>query len=534
MPQKTIPQSVNMPIPTKMQQPVNMSAQTNTQQSANISAPMNTQQPVNVPVSTARPIGQRKPPEILAPAGGFEQLRYALYFGADAVYLACDKFGLRQRAQNFSLEDMPRAVVMAHEAGAKVYVTLNAYLHDDDFADLPAYLQALEAAGVDAVIVSDLGVLAAARQYAPSVDIHVSTQASVSNAAAARMWYELGAKRIVTAREMSLEEIAALKRELPEVELEVFVQGAMCMAISGRCLISDFLTGRSANQGHCVQPCRWSYRLEEDKGQGVFPQVDAQQPANLVLEEPTRPGEYFPIEEDENGTYLMNSKDLNMLAHVDDLIAAGVDSIKIEGRVKKAFYVATVVNAYRHVLDGEDPRQWESELDRISHRPYSTGFFYGDAEQSFDDDIYVQHYDWVAEVIESRPLEPKKTGEPIESDESRNASATEETDNTSNPVEVGAQQWRTLVYCRNRFYEGDSLELLSPHRGVMPVLVTGLEEVFYESDSALDSEDTPQVINAVPVEVANKAMGAYSFITPLPLHRYDILCVKRRDSSRKN
>ena len=217
---------------------------------------------------------QVRKPELLAPAGGFEQLRYALYFGADAVYLACDKFGLRQRAQNFSLADMPRAVQMAHDAGAKVYVTLNAYLHDEDLSDLPEYLAALAAAGVDAFIVSDLGVFALAREHAPQVDLHISTQASVSNVEAARMWHRLGAKRTVTAREMSLAEIAQLKAELPDVEVEVFVQGAMCMAISGRCLISDYLTGRSANQGNCVQPCRWSYHLEEQ----------------------TRPGELFPIE----------------------------------------------------------------------------------------------------------------------------------------------------------------------------------------------------------------------------------------------
>jgi putative protease len=448
---------------------------------------------VRVPKSKLERRSSQRLPELLAPAGGFEQLHYALYFGADAVYLACDKFGLRQRAQNFSLEDIPKAVQFAHEAGARVYVTLNAYLHDRDLADLPEYLQALEAANVDAVIVSDLGVLSLVREYAPSVDIHVSTQASVSNVAAARMWHQLGAKRIVVAREMSLSEIAQLKRELPEVELEVFVQGAMCMAISGRCLISDFLADRSANQGHCVQPCRWSYRLEEQ----------------------SRPGEYFPVEEDSNGTYLMNSKDLNMLAHLDDLIDAGVDSIKIEGRVKKAFYVATVVNAYRHVLDGEDPAQWETELDRISHRPYSTGFFYGDAQQSFDDDIYVQLYDWVAEVATSKPLE----------------------DGT----------WRTIVYCRNRFYEGDVLELLSPHREVTTIPVIDLEEVFF-ADNATErtsptslpltaSDEAPSIgeeVNALPVEVANKAMGAYAFVTPIELQRSDILRAKRRDPSRKN
>lgn len=457
---------------------------------------------------------QVRKPELLAPAGGFEQLRYALYFGADAVYLACDKFGLRQRAQNFSLADMPRAVQMAYDAGAKVYVTLNAYLHDEDLSDLPEYLAALAAAGVDAFIVSDLGVFALAREHAPQVDLHISTQASVSNVEAARMWHRLGAKRIVTAREMSLEEIAQLKAELPDVEVEVFVQGAMCMAISGRCLISDYLTGRSANQGNCVQPCRWSYHLEEQ----------------------TRPGELFPIEEDERGTYIMNSKDLNMLAHLDELIAAGVDSIKIEGRVKKAFYVATVVNAYRQVLDGGDPVQWGSELERISHRPYSTGFFYGDAQQSFEDDIYVQLYDWVAEVVESRPIE---------------ATATE------NDLDFTQGMWQTIVYCRNRFYEGDTLELLSPHCEVTPVLVVGLEEVFpvvdVRDDEGLDnpelkdasaskqnercfdsSERAVAIANTIPVEVANKAMGAYAFITPMPLHRYDILRAKRRDPSKKN
>ena len=480
----------------------------------------------------------RKIPELLAPAGGFEQLRYALYFGADAVYLACDKFGLRQRAQNFSLADMPRAVAMAHEAGAKVYVTLNAYLHDADLADLPAYLQALEAAGADAVIVSDLGVLAAAREHAPSVDIHVSTQASVSNAASARMWHQLGAKRIVTAREMTLSEIAQLKREIPELEIEVFVQGAMCMAISGRCLISDFLTGRSANQGHCVQPSRWGYRL------GARDRADRTHVPEVAfhLEEPSRPGEFFPIEEDENGTYLMNSKDLNMLAHVDDLVKAGVDSIKIEGRVKKAFYVATVVNAYRHVLDGEDPAKWAPELDRISHRPYSTGFFYGDAQQSFDDDIYTQLYDWVAEVAESRPilLQPTHT-ERAMVDEAG-------CDHAVAPHAGSAQRWRTIVYCRNRFYEGDVLELLSPHQDVVPVEVIDLEEVFFAPDDQTEGADPSitlspgsvpertlgEEVNAVPVDIANKAMGVYAFTTSMPLRRYDMLRAKRHDPSRKN
>ena len=409
-----------------------------------------------------------KKPELLAPAGGMEQLAYALYFGADAIYLACDKFGLRQRAQNFSLEELPGAVKLAHEWNARVFVTCNAYAHDKDLEELPAYACALEEAGVDAVIVSDLGVLSLIKQYAPSVALHISTQASVSNAEAAKVLYGLGARRIVCAREMSLEEIAQLKRSIPEdMEVEVFVHGAMCMAISGRCLISDYLTGRSANQGHCVQPCRWEY----------------------VLEETSRPGQYFPIEEDESGTYLMNSKDLNMLEHLDKLIEAGVDSIKIEGRVKKAFYVATVVNAYRHVLDGENPELWASELETISHRPYSTGFFFGEAEQSCSADIYTQLYDWVGEV------------------------------KTSVPRNDG--RFDVEVYCRNRFYLGDTLEVLSPYASLFSLTVEGLCEVF--------ADDVH-----VPCEIANKAMGVYSIISDTELHPHDILRVMRKDPSQKN
>lgn len=409
-----------------------------------------------------------KKPELLAPAGGMEQLAYALYFGADAIYLACDKFGLRQRAQNFSLEELPGAVKLAHEWNARVFVTCNAYTHDKDLEELPAYARALEEAGVDAVIVSDLGVLSIIKQYAPSVALHISTQASVSNAEAAKVLYGLGARRIVCAREMSLEEIAQLKRSIPEdMEVEVFVHGAMCMAISGRCLISDYLTGRSANQGHCVQPCRWEY----------------------VLEETSRPGQYFPIEEDESGTYLMNSKDLNMLEHLDKLIEAGIDSIKIEGRVKKAFYVATVVNAYRHVLDGENPELWASELETISHRPYSTGFFFGEAEQSCSADIYTQLYDWVGEVKTSAPRNDGR--------------------------------FDVEVYCRNRFYLGDALEVLSPYASLFSLTVEGLCEVF--------ADDV-----YVPCEIANKAMGVYSIISDTELHPHDILRVMRKDPSQKN
>ena len=475
-----------------------------------------------------------RPIELLAPAGGWEQLFYALHFGADAVYLACDKFGLRSRAGNFSLEELPRAIALAHQRGAKVHVTCNAFAHDIDLSELPPYIEAIRDAGADAVIVSDLGVLSVIQHYAPELTIHVSTQASVSNAAAAMMWYRLGARRIVCAREMSCEEIAAMRRAIPDdLEIEVFVHGAMCMAVSGRCLISDFMTGRAANKGECVQPCRWEYRLKE----------------------PSRPDQEFGIEEDEIGTYLMNSKDLNMLSHLQDLRRAGVDSIKIEGRVKKAFYVATVVNAYRHVLDGEDPALWEGELDTISHRPYSTGFFFGSAEQSTDADMYQQLYDWVGEVICSTPVEKSYS-------DSEDAT------------------WRVWAKCRNRFYQGDKLEVLSPQEPIRTIEVCNLAEVFgfdpdnqsveellqmqqefravQEADSCIQDNQGDQGVQnnhkdqatrrasdqysdgevnpyaEVPVDTARKAMGLYTFTCSAPLKSHDILRVKRKDPNRKN
>lgn len=448
---------------------------------------------------------QLRPMELLAPAGGWEQLFYALHFGADAVYLACDKFGLRSRAGNFSLEELPSAVDLAHKAGARVYVTCNAFAHDADLKDLPRYIEAIRDAQADSVIVSDLGVMSVVQQVAPELTIHVSTQASVSNAAAALMWYRLGARRVVCAREMSCEEIAAMRRAIPDdLEIEVFVHGAMCMAISGRCLISDFMTGRAANKGECVQPCRWEYRLKE----------------------PSRPDQEFGIEEDEIGTYLLNSKDLNMLAHLEDLRNAGVDSIKIEGRVKKAFYVATVVNAYRHVLDGEDSDLWEKELDTISHRPYSTGFFFGDAQQSTDADMYQQLYDWVAEVVCATPLEDGR--------------------------------WRVWAKCRNRFYQGDNLEVLSPHDSIRVVQVEELAEVFGYNPDVQSAEELlalqqefhvssnkdkrgnsqeNEIVNSyaeVSVDTARKAMGLYVFTCSVPLKPSDILRAKRKDPNRKN
>lgn len=413
-----------------------------------------------------------KTPELLAPAGGWEQLRYAIRFGADAVYLATDRFGLRQRAENFALDEIPQAVAYAHDHGAAVHVTCNAQMHEEDFDSLPVYLRALDDAGVDAVLVSDLGALRAAREHAPHVAIHVSTQASVSNAASALTWYDLGARRIVCAREMSLADIAALRRALPaDLEIEAFVHGAMCMAISGRCLISDYLTGRSATNGNCTQPCRWHYALQEEK----------------------RPGEFFPVEEDERGSYIMNAKDLNMLAHLDDLTAAGVDSIKIEGRNKKAFYVATVVNAYRQVLDGADPSDFAGELDTVSHRPYATGFYYGPAHQTPESDAYIRPYDWAAEVLSCEPV----AGEGV----------------------AGAR-YRIEALCRNRFWKDSRLEVLSPHRPVREITLSHLRFL-------------PEEGGAYAVEIANRAMERYVFDVDTPLAVHDILRIAREQKTTK-
>ena len=413
--------------------------------------------------------------ELLAPAGGMEQLRAAVAFGADAVYLAAERFGMRARAANFRMDEIPAAVAFAHDHGVKVHVTCNILMHPDDIDGLPPFFRALDAAGVDAFIIGDVGAFAVAGEVAPRVERHVSTQASVANATAARVWHSLGASRVVCAREMSLADIARLRQDAPpDLEIEAFAHGAMCMAVSGRCLISSYLTGRSGNKGHCTQPCRWSYQLgaaspaatrpDEPAGGdlgrpspasgGEVPQSEnaigiqgglksaptefaAGRPVEFLLEEEKRPGEFFPIEEDDRGTFIMNAKDLNMLAHLQALADAGVDSIKIEGRNKKAFYVATVVGAYRRVLDGEPPDEVADELLAVSHRPYGTGFYFSEAEQAPAYDGYEQETMHIADVVAGDPH-------------------------------------HLYLLCRNRFAEGDELEVLAPHEPSRRLIVRDL------------------------------------------------------------
>lgn len=421
--------------------------------------------------------------ELLAPAGGMEQLRAAVAFGADAVYLAAERFGMRARAANFRMDEIPAAVAFAHEHGVKVHVTCNILMHPDDIDGLPAFFRALDAAGVDAFIIGDLGAFAVAGEVSPRVERHVSTQASVANAAAARVWHSLGASRVVCAREMSLADIARLRQDAPpDLEIEAFAHGAMCMAVSGRCLISSYLTGRSGNKGHCTQPCRWSYQLEEEK----------------------RPGEFFPIEEDDRGTFIMNAKDMNMLAHLRELARAGVDSIKIEGRNKKAFYVATVVGAYRRVLDGEPPEVVADELLAVSHRPYGTGFYFSEAEQATAYDGYEQETMHVADVVASSPCHPER-------------SAQREVEVEGFPDDP---QYLYLL-CRNRFAEGDELETLVPHEPSRRLIVRDLHWLNTFGPDNHD-EDAPATVEEAlsratatdwePAAAANRSCNLYRIL----------------------
>ena len=370
--------------------------------------------------------------ELLAPAGDMERLNMALLYGADAVYLAGSEFGMRAAAGNFDEEHMRRAIRLAHGRGVKVYVTCNTLPREEELERLPAYLEFLQDAGADALIIADMGVFTMAKKYAPQVARHVSTQFGVVNSAAANSLYELGADTVVLAREVPLEDIRKIRAHTPkELRLEAFVHGAMCVSFSGRCLLSNYLTGRDANRGQCAQPCRWKYRLVEE----------------------TRPGEYFEISED-GGTHIMNSRDMCMIEHIPELIDAGVSSFKIEGRMKSSYYAAVITNAYRHAIDAALEgraldRLWVEETEKVSHRPYSTGFYYGYPGQHYSSASYTTDAD-VAAVVESCDA-------------------------------CGS----AVLSQRNKFYKGDELELLLPDAG--PVRFTA--EHIYNADGE-EIEDT--------------------------------------------
>ncbi len=360
--------------------------------------------------------------ELLSPAGDPERLTMALRYGADAVYLAGQRYGMRASAGNFSDEQLAEAVKSAHEKGVRVYVTCNTLPREDELTGLPEYLEGLQAVGVDALIIADVGVLELAKKYAPNVKKHVSTQLGVINSATANALYALGADTVVLARETPLEDIRKIRANTPEdLRIEAFVHGAMCVSFSGRCLLSNYLTGRDANRGQCAQPCRWKYHLVEE----------------------TRPGEFFEITED-GGTYILNSRDMRMIEHIPELIDAGVTSFKIEGRMKSAYYTAVVTNAYRHAIDAAVAgkpldKLWVEETEKLSHRPYTTGFYFGEPGQHYEATSYYSLTD-VAAVVEN-------------CDDSGSA----------------------VLSQRNKFYCGDELELLIP--GETPLKFT-VEKMF--------------------------------------------------------
>lgn len=401
-------------------------------------------------------------PELLCPAGDWERMETAVRFGADAVYLGGGEFGMRASQAYFAGERLAAAVRYCHERGVRLYLTMNTLPRNGELARLPEALRQAEAAGVDALIVTDLGVLSLVKRHTPAMEVHISTQAGVVNYATAAALYEMGAKRVVLARELSLEEIREIRERTPaELELEAFVHGAMCMSVSGRCLLSNYMTGRDANRGECAQPCRWKYRLVEEK----------------------RPGQYFPIVESDEGSYILNARDLCMLPHLDQLAAAGIASFKIEGRAKSSYYTAVTANAYRIALDdladarraGRDwtlPDWLGEEITKVSHRRYSTGFYFsaegedgrreGVPGQYLESGGYIRDWDVTALV-------------------------------------TGWREGRLLLSQKNKFSEGDELEVLQPGKRPQTLIARGMQN---EAGEPIASAPHPEMKLSLECETA--------------------------------
>lgn len=408
-------------------------------------------------------------PELLAPAGNLEKLKFACLYGADAVYLGGKKFGLRAFAGNFSIDEIKEGVEFAHHRNVKVYVTVNMFPHNDDLIGLEEYLQDLYQIGVDGLICADPGVIKIAKESVPQLPIHLSTQANNVNWVSAQFWHEQGIKRIVVARELSLKEIAEIKAKVP-VDIEAFVHGAMCISYSGRCLLSNYMTGRDANRGACAQACRWNYRLVEEK----------------------RPGIYYPVVEDEKGSYIFNSQDLCLLDNLDKLIAADIDSFKIEGRMKSINYVATVIRAYRNALDlyleGKGHRTiqyWREELEKVSHRPYTTGFYFGSLEDgalTLESSTYLRPYDFIGIVLDY--------------DEESKLATVEQ---------------------RNRFQTGDIIEIIGPDCNDFTQIV---QKIIDDEGNLVEAAPHPRQIVKIPVK--------------FPVKPYDILRKEKEDEGDNN
>lgn len=403
-------------------------------------------------------------PELLIPASSLEVLKTAVVYGADAVYIGGEAFGLRAKAKNFSMEEMREGIAFAHARGVKVYVTANILAHNRDLADAARYFSELKEVGPDALIISDPGMFSVARRVCPDIEIHISTQANNTNYETYRFWYGLGAKRVVSARELSLEEIREIRQKIPEdMEIESFVHGAMCISYSGRCLLSNYFTGRDANQGACTHPCRWKYAVVEE----------------------TRPGEYLPVYENERGTYIFNSRDLCMIEHIPDLIEAGIDSLKVEGRMKTALYVAAVARTYRRALDDyqKDPKLYEANMDWYKHqissctyRQFTTGFFYGrpdERAQIYDSNTYIKEYTYLG----------------IVGDEKRTESG-----------------YLYQIEQKNKFSVGETIEVMKPCGDNREVKVLGIT----------DAEGIPQESAPHPKQILWIDLG-------IRLDRYDIL-----------
>lgn len=404
-------------------------------------------------------------PEVLAPAGSLEKLKIAIDFGADAVYIGGGKLNLRAFSDNFSNDEIIEGVKYCHDRGRKIYVTMNVFPRNHDLKGAEDYIKGLYDIGVDAIIVADPSIVSIAQEAAPNLEVHLSTQANITNWRATKFWYDQGVKRIVLARELTFTEINNIKKNIPEdCELEVFVHGSMCMAYSGRCLISNYMLGRDANKGICSNACRYKYYLVEE----------------------TRPNEYYPVYEDDDGTYIMNSKDLCMINHIPDLIRSGVNSFKIEGRMKNEFYVASVVKAYREAIDSyfEDPnnyefkQEWGDLVTKISHRPYHTGFFYGImGEQSYENSSYIRDYEIVG-IVQDYNEETKEA----------------------------------TILQKNRVFEGDEVEVL---RAKTPYFNIKLEEMY-----DLDKNK--------PTNVANRAHMLFKIKVDTPMKPKDMLIKGKR------
>lgn len=395
-------------------------------------------------------------PELLVPANNLEVLKIAVIYGADAVYIGGEAFGLRAKAKNFSLEEMKEGVRFAHEHQVRVYVTANILAHNADLEGVRDYFQELEEVGADALIISDPGVFTIAKEVLPEMEIHISTQANNTNYETYRFWHRLGAKRVVSARELSLEEIRQIRNHIPnELEIETFIHGAMCISYSGRCLLSSFLAGRDANRGACTHPCRWKYALMEE----------------------TRPGEYLPVFENERGTYIFNSKDLCMIEHIPELVEAGIDSFKIEGRMKTALYVATVARTYRMALDDyqknpsfykERIPYYKEEIAKCTYRQYTTGFFFGKPDENtqiYDSNTYIREYTYLG-IIE-KEVEPN----------------------------------RYQIEQRNKFSVGEHIEVMKPNGDNMEVVVQKIiNEEGKEQESAPHPKQTLKIEVGIPLE----------------------------------